>query len=263
MAWLALAALVAGLLLAGLLALRLRAARRVAAERGAELARLQAHGETVARQLSHELRGPLGVLHGAAALAADALRRGAPEQAAPLVDAIAEQAGATLATSEALVAFARAGHAPLERAAVPLGAVVAAAADTLRAEGRIDGLELVLPEALPALDGDAALLREVFRELLLNAAAFAADGAPAQVRLQARRIGDRAEVTLADRGIGFPPAFAERLFEPLVRAHADRGGAGMGLARVRVLVERHGGTVRAEAPPEGGARFVLVLPAAG
>ncbi|MCK7493961.1 MAG: ATP-binding protein [Comamonadaceae bacterium] len=70
---------------------------------------------------------------------------------------------------------------------------------------------------------------------------------------------------VCDRGPGVPEAYRERIFEAFFRlpGHAEReGGVGLGLALVRQIAERHGGSVRCEAREGGGSCFVLSLPAA-
>ena len=75
------------------------------------------------------------------------------------------------------------------------------------------------------------------------------------------RHGARLEVT--DTGPGLLPEELDRVFERFFRGSAGRkaGGSGIGLAVVKDLVEAHGGEVRVESPPIGGARFVVSLPA--
>jgi signal transduction histidine kinase len=72
-------------------------------------------------------------------------------------------------------------------------------------------------------------------------------------------------VRVCDRGAGVPEALRERIFEPFFRlpGHAEReGGVGLGLALVKQIAERHGGSVRCEARTGGGSCFVLSLPLA-
>ena len=72
-------------------------------------------------------------------------------------------------------------------------------------------------------------------------------------------------VQICDRGPGVPAEMRERIFEPFFRlpGHAEQaGGVGLGLALVKQIAERHGGSVRCEAREGGGSRFVMVLPAA-
>jgi two-component system, OmpR family, sensor histidine kinase RstB len=95
-------------------------------------------------------------------------------------------------------------------------------------------------------------------------------GATAAARSRRGRCGpgrgrdrDR-EVRVCDRGPGVPEAFRQRIFEPFFRlpGHAEReGGVGLGLALVRQIAERHGGSIRCEPREGGGSCFVLTLPA--
>ncbi|MDP3254291.1 MAG: HAMP domain-containing sensor histidine kinase [Hydrogenophaga sp.] len=129
------------------------------------------------------------------------------------------------------------------------------------------------PGASSALvQGHARLLRRVLRNLLENARRY---GKPVamdhsdepEVRLciaapDAARPG-RVVLWVEDRGPGVPAAQRERIFEPFYRlpgASEREGGVGLGLALVKTIVERHGGEVRCEDRPGGGARFVVELP---
>jgi signal transduction histidine kinase len=73
-------------------------------------------------------------------------------------------------------------------------------------------------------------------------------------------------LSVRDTGPGIAPGDVKRVFEPFVRLDTARdrasGGAGLGLAIARHLIEAHGGTLVAENPPAGGARFAATLPAA-
>jgi signal transduction histidine kinase len=112
--------------------------------------------------------------------------------------------------------------------------------------------------------GDERLLRRAVRNLLENARRYG--GGQVEVEV-ARAPGDAAqvEVRVSDRGPGVPEAYRERIFEAFFRlpGHAEReGGVGLGLALVRQIAQRHGGSVHCLAREGGGSRFVLALPAA-
>ncbi|MGE4241306.1 ATP-binding protein [Ramlibacter sp.] len=123
------------------------------------------------------------------------------------------------------------------------------------------GAELQTPDgAAPVVvPGVSRLLRRALRNLLENARRYS-DG---PVTLQLGREGAYAVIRVADRGPGVPAAERERIFEPFYRlsgASEREGGVGLGLALVRSITHRHGGTVHCEENPGGGARFVLRLP---
>ena len=145
----------------------------------------------------------------------------------------------------------------------------------------------VAPDATEVLvQGHARLLRRVVRNLLENARRYGqphaqgatptdgdVDNREAPVRLtvalKPAQPGEGAtawaEVCVEDRGPGVPPELREQIFEAFYRlpgASEKEGGVGLGLALVRSIAQRHGGWVRCEGRPGGGARFVLTLPAA-
>ena len=119
------------------------------------------------------------------------------------------------------------------------------------------------------VNGSSRLLRRLMRNLLENAKRYGAPagGLPGDVSLQLtesrRGTQDFAVIEVHDRGPGVPLAQRERIFEPFYRlpgASERDGGVGLGLALVKSISERHGGTVRCEARPGGGATFVVELP---
>lgn len=107
--------------------------------------------------------------------------------------------------------------------------------------------------------GVAKLLRRAVRNLLENARRYS----HGEITLALARIDGQAEIRVDDRGPGVPADQRERIFEKFYRlpgASERSGGVGLGLALVRSIAERHGGSVRCEAREGGGARFVLRLP---
>ena len=114
------------------------------------------------------------------------------------------------------------------------------------------------------IQGSPRLLRRLIRNLLENAKRYGQGDVT--LELSQKQVGQRAWVVIAvhDQGPGVPLAQRERIFEPFYRlpgASEREGGAGLGLALVKSISERHGGTVRCEARLGGGATFVVELPA--
>ncbi len=110
------------------------------------------------------------------------------------------------------------------------------------------------------VQGVARLLRRAVRNLLENAQRHAAG----KVTLTLGQDDGSAVMTVCDNGPGVPVALRERIFEPFYRlpgASERDGGVGLGLALVKSIVGRHGGTVRCDGSPGGGACFVVRLPA--
>ena len=116
----------------------------------------------------------------------------------------------------------------------------------------------VAPGTDSNMDGVPRLLQRAVRNLLQNARRHGAGEVTARLASQ----GDTLVLRVEDRGPGVPPQLRERIFEPFYRlpgASEREGGVGLGLALVRTIAERHGGSVHCEAREGGGARFVLTL----
>jgi signal transduction histidine kinase len=114
------------------------------------------------------------------------------------------------------------------------------------------------PSDLP-VQGVAKLLRRAVRNLLENARRHAAG----QITVTLAKTASQAVIRVCDRGPGVPPELQQRIFEPFYRlpgATERDGGVGLGLALVKSIALRHGGTVHCENRPEGGACFVIQLP---
>ncbi len=135
------------------------------------------------------------------------------------------------------------------------------------------GAELqVLSESAIAVQGVPKLLRRLMRNLLENANRYAtkdaatASAEPVMLTLALEGVGDgkTAVLRVTDHGLGVPAELRERIFEPFYRAPgaSERdGGVGLGLALVKSIAQRHGGSVRCEAAASGqGACFVVTLP---
>lgn len=128
---------------------------------------------------------------------------------------------------------------------------------------RVDA-ELQLGDGAPVeVPAVSKLLRRAVRNLLENARRYS----QGDITLAVTREGPSAVLRVCDHGPGVPPAQRERIFEPFYRlpgASERSGGVGLGLALVRSIAQRHGGSVRCEDRPDGaaGACFVLSLPAA-
>lgn len=119
-------------------------------------------------------------------------------------------------------------------------------------------VEAALEAALPPVRADANQLRQVIHNLLANAQDALGEGAAGQVSIATRQEGQRAVLTIADNGPGFPPTTLSRAFEPYVTTKAK--GTGLGLAIVKKIVDEHNGEIRLANREQGGAEIVIKLP---
>ncbi len=130
-------------------------------------------------------------------------------------------------------------------------------------EKRAAAVETALPPAPVMVRGDPLRLTQVLCNLLTNAAKFTPPDMPIRIALEAD--GQEARITVADEGIGIPPALLARVFERFVQGEQAlqraSGGLGLGLAIARSLVELHGGAIEADSDGVGsGSRFTVRLP---
>jgi len=138
----------------------------------------------------------------------------------------------------------------------PLDLVGIAAEECARLDAE---LQVDAPADTLAVMGVAKLLRRVVRNLLENARRHAAG----TVMLRLATQGTMVELTVCDQGPGVPAQYRERIFEPFYRlpgASERDGGVGLGLALVKSIVLRHGGSVHCENHSGGGACFRVLLP---
>jgi signal transduction histidine kinase len=121
---------------------------------------------------------------------------------------------------------------------------------------------LIVVDPLPAVPGDATLLRQVLDNLIGNAIKYTAEGHQPYVRISSRPEGDAVRIDVADRGIGIPEDQRDSVFAAFSRATGseDYPGTGLGLAIVHRIIERHGGTTGVADNPGGGTRIWFTLP---
>jgi PAS domain S-box-containing protein len=217
--------------------------------------------------LSHELRNPLAPVRNALAVLSQKL----PPQPELWTarDVIDRQVRHMTRLVEDLLDVSRITRNALElhEEPVELAEIVEIAVETSRPLLEAKGHELAvkLPAAPIRLVADRVRLAQVFSNLLNNAAKFTDVGG--HVSLFAERSGDRVSVTVRDDGIGIPPGERGRIFDMFTQVDrsSDRlhSGLGIGLTLVKVLVEKHGGTIEARSDGAGmGSEFAVGLPIA-
>ena len=210
--------------------------------------------------VSHDLRAPLRAIDGFAGRLAHELGAQASDNA---VDALGRIRAATarMATLvDGMVDMARVGGAELR----PMRVDVSLLADWCLAElqdaepqREVDamiqpGLEVV---------GDERLLKTMLAQLVGNAWRFSASRDKVVLAVEGERTGDGLHLRISDKGIGFDPAYAAKLFQPFQRLHGvdDGAGHGLGLAIAAQVAARHGGDITGSAVEGQGATFEVRL----
>lgn len=234
------------------------------------LEREDALRRTLVSDVAHELRTPVTILRGTSEQLIDGVTEPTPERLASLYEETLRLE--RLVEDLATLAAAQAATLSLRRAPVDLAQIAAQAQRALRPQFDEAGLELRLECDPAVVDGDRDRLAQVLTNLLTNALKFTPTGGKVTVATgtgpqseggPAEPGGGVVRLSVRDTGPGIPAVELPHLFQRFWRgsAAAGRGGAGIGLAVVAELVAAHGGTVRADSPPGGGAVFTVTLPA--
>ncbi|WP_420853045.1 ATP-binding protein [Spiribacter vilamensis] len=230
------------------------------------LAETLEHNERLRREvmsdLSHELRTPVSVLRGELEAIEDGVRPLTAETVAGLQESVATLG--RLIDDLYELSLADAGALSYRMGMVELAGLLSDLAEHW--QSRFDEAGLALELALPAdpitVRGDRRRLEQLWTNLLQNNLRYTDPGGRARLRLEADDEG--ATVRLEDSAPVVPEPALERIFERLYRVEGSRsrasGGAGLGLAIGRSIVEAHGGSIEAYPSPLGGLGIRVWLP---
>ena len=215
--------------------------------------------------VSHNLRTPLTAVKAAAGTLLSSWSRIEPEERRELLETISDEAERLerLVRNTLELSRIRAGALDIEPQRVDVADLVQHAVRRLRPIARAHRVRLDVDDDLPPVSLDITMAEQILLNLLENALRFAPPGS--EIVVGAHTVPgrpDEIELRIADHGPGVPPEARDRIFEEFQSAETrpDRTGTGLGLAIVRALVVAHGGSVRYEDTPGGGATFVCTFP---
>jgi signal transduction histidine kinase len=225
-----------------------------------ELENVNAELESFSYSVSHDLKAPLRHIRGYLDILDSDYRHLMDDDGCHYLARINLSCGKMERLIEALLKLARITSSGMNIGSVNLGAMAEEIIEALqRADPERQVVTTVAEEMLAS--GDESLLRALLENLLGNAWKYTRNRERAEVEFGSFADGGKTVYYLRDNGAGFDMAYADRLFTAFQRLHTDAEfeGTGIGLATVRRIISRHGGTIWAEGEPGKGATFYFTL----
>jgi light-regulated signal transduction histidine kinase (bacteriophytochrome) len=217
--------------------------------------------EAFSYSVSHDLRAPLRHIAGFVDLLRNELGEAVSQKSKRFLGIIEDSARQMGQLIDELLVFSKMGRVEMQKAIVNTNRLVAETIAALEPETQKRNIMWKIG-TLPDLQGDPAMLRQVFINLLSNAIKYSRPRNPACIEVGYEMLENEIVLFVRDNGVGFDMQFANKLFGVFQRLHqADEfEGTGIGLANVRRIVQRHGGRTWAEAKVDKGATIYFTMP---
>ncbi|MGK7941064.1 MAG: PAS domain S-box protein [Crocosphaera sp.] len=233
--------------------------KKILMERSTQLEATNQELDAFCYSVSHDLRAPLRHIHGFVNALKQRLTESEVLEDAKVVhylDVIQKSSEKMGYLIDGLLTLSRVGRRELLFNTVNLNGVVKAAINLVTFED--NQIEFVIG-TLPIIQGDMALLQQVFVNLLENSIKFSRGRNPILIKIDVLENGT---IFVSDNGVGFDMDYADKLFGAFQRLHSQKEfpGTGIGLSIVQRIIHRHGGNIWAESPPGNGATFYISFP---
>jgi signal transduction histidine kinase len=229
-----------------------------------ELEAINGELETFTYSVSHDLRAPLRHIHGFSKILLEDFGPRMEPEAQKFLQRIQEATNQMGRLVDDLLNLSRLGRQDINVQIAGLDALVKEAIEDLKLEIGERQIDWNIGK-LPFVECDAALMKQVFANLLSNALKYTRPKERAIIEVGQATTDGRAEIFVRDNGVGFNMKYADKLFGVFQRLHRqeDFEGTGVGLATVLRIINKHGGQIRAEAELDKGAAFYFTLGARG
>lgn len=231
---------------------------RKAAEQKASLLRTEL--ESFTYSVSHDLRAPLRSIDGYAKILQEDFGQSLDEEGKRILAIVTSNANRMGQLIDDLLDFSRIGRKELSLSHVDMDQLV----KTILAESNIEENAKLKIEIQPLgnANADPSLIRQVWINLISNALKYSSKQPISQVKISRTTLTDFVQYQISDNGVGFDMKYVGKLFEVFQRLHKqqDFAGTGVGLAIVKRIITRHGGSISAVASPQNGATFSFTLP---
>ncbi|HXK50140.1 MAG TPA: PAS domain S-box protein [Clostridiales bacterium] len=218
--------------------------------------------EAFSYSVSHDLRAPLRHILGFAGLLKDAVRNSEVQDAVYDIEKIRESAESMGELIDDLLNYSRTGRTEIKVKKVKMKDIVLEIKERMVKENQSRNIEWTIAD-IPDIDCDENLIRAVWLNIIDNAVKYTSKKDKAVIKIGFESKKGTCEYFVKDNGAGFDMKYSDKLFGVFQRLHSKKEfpGTGIGLANVRRIIYRHGGTVRSESGGEGkGACFCFTIP---
>lgn len=213
--------------------------------------------------ISHDLRTPLASIIGASSSLMEEGEIFSQKAREKLLSVINEESVHLLSMVENLLGMAKlqGGDVKVAHEWEALEEIVGSSVSAIKRRDRTHEIHVNVPDNLPLVQGDAALLERVIINLLENARKFSPTGSA--ITLSACIAESAVKVTVADLGMGIPLEHRQKVFDPFYRLHPSVSGGGLGLTICRSIIEAHGGRIWIAPENKKGTQIEFTLPIHG
>ena len=220
--------------------------------------------ESFSYSVSHDLRAPLRHVHGFVELLNDHLQENTDEKSRHYLEVISNATKDMGQLIDDLLSFSRIGTTQIANKKVDLNTMINEVKTAYSSEMKGRNFNWNVAQ-LPAIKGDANMIRLVLSNLISNALKFTRLKDPVMIEIGSEpdaEFKDYVIIHIKDNGAGFDMQYKDKLFGVFQRLHSqkDYEGTGIGLANVKRIIQRHGGRVWAHGTPGEGAEFYFTLP---
>ena len=231
------------------------------AERTAVLEGLNKDLETFSYSVSHDLRTPLRAIEGFSQMLYQDYSQVLDSEGKRKLGTIIANVKKMETLIAGLLALSRVAKGELAFSEIDMNLAVSEVCAELLEGSTRDEYSLSIGELPPAW-GDSTLIRQVLENLLSNAIKYSRKSPLKAIEIGAVPAEGSCTYYVRDHGAGFNPEYGNKLFKAFERLHGQREfeGIGIGLAIVKSIIERHGGSVHAEGTPDQGATFYFTIP---
>lgn len=231
------------------------------AERTAELVAANKELDAFSYSVAHDLRAPLRHIEGFVQLLIKRLTDTPDEKIHDYANTIATASRRMEILIDSLLSLSHLGRTEIKKKKVGLNILVREIVRDIQSEAKGRDIKWEIDE-LPEVYGDQALLRLVFVNLISNAVKYTKTRTRAEIGIGCREERDKFICSVKDNGVGFDMKYSDKLFGVFQRLHSQSEfeGTGIGLATIRRIIARHGGSTWAEASVGQGATFYFSIP---